>query len=262
MVGAERGRELGHVAERRDERIGEPVGNLQRHAEEHGEDEEQGHFLLLEQCESPQPERLDDAFLLAAAADGAIGQRHGVDGECQPQHGALHELHVSGLESGGVADEHRTDETDGSPHADGRERLDGIEAFAFEDAVSHGIGERDGGHVESDAERIEREERPELHAGTRGMGVIACGPDEDGGEQVAHAQEPLGRNPTVGDDADDGGHEDRDNTLHGVEDADVRREVGADQVRPHRGEVGPPDGVLEEVHDDETEFDAHELLVL
>lgn len=107
VVGAERGGIFGDVAETGDEGIRKAVGNLQRNTQQHREDEEQGHLLLLEEREGAQPEGLDQALALGRAADRTRRKGHGIEPESETQHGALDELHAGSLETGRIADEHR-----------------------------------------------------------------------------------------------------------------------------------------------------------
>ena len=171
-------------------------------------------------------------------------------------------MHAGGLETGRIADEHRADEADSAPDTDRRERLHGIHTGPFEHAVGHGIREGDRRHVEGYAERIEREEDPERDLRTGREGVVARSSHEEGGRQVADAEQPLCRHPAVGHDSDDGGHEERDDALHGIEDSDMRRQIDAHKIGSHRGQVRTPDCILKKVHDHEAEFDSHNLLVL
>ena len=72
---------------------------------------------------------------------------------------------------------------------------------------------------------------------------------------MAIAQEALGGNPAVGHDADDSGHEQGYNPLHGVEKTDFFSKTDFAQISPHRGQIGTPDSELEEVHQDKAELD-------
>jgi len=76
---------------------------------------------------------------------------------------------------------------------------------------------------------------------------------------MADAQQTLCRHPAVGDDADHGRHEQRYDALHGIENADVRRQTDRHQIRTHGGKVGTPHGVLQEVHDSQTQFNSHSM---
>ena len=78
---------------------------------------------------------------------------------------------------------------------------------------------------------------------------------------MADAEQTLSGDPTVGDDTDNGRHEERNDALHGIEDADMRSEADADQIGAHRGQISAPDGILEEIHDDEPELNTHNKLI-
>lgn len=56
------------------------------------------------------------------------------------------------------------------------------------------------------------------------------------------------------------GHEDRDDPLNGVEEADMRPQTGRSQEAGHRGEVRPPDGELEEIHHDKAKLYGHDYV--
>ena len=57
---------LGDAGKARDEGVGIAIGNLQRHTQQHGEDEEDGHLLLLEQGEGTQAEGINHRARLLA----------------------------------------------------------------------------------------------------------------------------------------------------------------------------------------------------
>lgn len=80
---------------------------------------------------------------------------------------------------------------------------------------------------------------------------------------LADAQRLLRGDPAVGDDTHEGRHEERCDTHRSEETADLQpcelkssAEVGA-----QRNEPRTPDRVLQEVHDDKTEFDSHNWLI-
>ena len=149
---------LGHRAEALYIGVPEGVGYLQRGAEQHREDEENGHALLLEERERTQPQRIDPRPGLDIAVDGAAGQRERIDGQQERQHrrnielplGQL-DLHAADMRQ--VDEPHRGDEAYGTPHADRRKMFHGIEPCQVEGIVCHRIRQGDGRHVEHHAQQ-------------------------------------------------------------------------------------------------------------
>ncbi len=277
VVGADGAGEFGGSLEASDEGGGVAVGDLERDAQQHGEDEEEGHLALLEECESLQAEHLGEALLSGVAVGhGTCGQGEGVDCQREAQHGADEELHVGVLEArGGVGAEsqpalggdvgeidepHGGDEAHGAPDADGREVANRVVAVARKDGEGHRVGERDGGHVEGDAQRVEREEGGEGEPFGMGISVVPGCEHERSGQCVAQSQQLLGGNVFVGNHAQDGGHEDGDHALYGVEPCDAVAQSGGTQVVAQAGEVGTPHGELEKIHEGQSNFYIHKSL--
>ena len=120
--------------------------------------------------------------------------------------------------------------------------------------------EGDRGHEESDAQAVQDEQGSELD-GRSGAHAVEAGPGhEEAGEAVAQGKDPLGFHFLVGDDAHQRGHENGDDALHGEEPLDLASETDVAQIASQGGEVGPPDGKLQEQHQNELEgygFDFH-----
>ena len=142
-----------------------------------------------------------------------------------------------------VDEEHRADESDRSEHADRRERLDGVLPGSLKAGVGDGVGQGDCRHVERHADRVEYVEQGEVevrpyHVGSVGQADVAHRV-EAGGEhrrscdQLADGQCLLGRDPSVGDDADEGRHEYGDKALRGEEQPDLRAESGLAEKTAH-----------------------------
>ena len=74
---------------------------------------------------------------------------------------------------------------------------------------------------------------------------------------MAEGKHALRRHVTVGQDAEQRGHEDGDETLHGIEKSDVFAHARRPEVTRHGGEVCAPDCELQEVHDDQAMFQVH-----
>ena len=159
--------------------------------------------------------------------------------------GALHE----------IDEEHRQDEAHGAEHADRREGLDGILAGLLQGVVGHGIGDGDGRHIECDTKRIEGVERAELDGGACAHSIPAGADHRGAGDALAQGENLLRRDPLVGDDAHQGRHENGDKTLGREEQPDLRAEAAACEETAHRGEVSPPRGELQKVHQDQPEAD-------
>ena len=187
------------VAETFDVSVGEGIGDLQRHAQQHGEDEEDGHLALFEEGEGAQPEQIDDRLAASRPVDRAVRQRERVETQYEAQGRREVELGCTQAHLSEIDDPHGTDESDRAPHADGREVGYGIQSCFFEGVVGDRIGQCDGGHIEHYAQQDERVKRIVVGSGG-GEGDESCG------EEMAEAQETLRRNPSVSDDSHDGRH--------------------------------------------------------
>ena len=149
---------LGHRAEILNVAVAEGVGDLQSGAQQHREDEENGHPLLLEEREGPQAQRIDPRLLLRAALDGTPRQRERVGRQYERQQGRnvelpLGELDLHAPDVRQVDEPHRGDETYGTPHADRGKMFHGIEPCQVEGIVCHRIRQGDGRHVEHHAQQ-------------------------------------------------------------------------------------------------------------
>ena len=67
-------------------------------------------------------------------------------------------------------------------------------------------------------------------------------------------QKLLCLNPTVGNDAHQGWHEQGNDPLHGIEITYLVAHSGLEQIGPHRNKVGSPHGKLQETHTYQTRF--------
>ena len=227
-----------------DKGIGVAVGNLQGDAEQHGEYEEDGHAALPEQVERVQAEGGCHRFLLFLRADGAGRQRQRIGSEHDAEGGRYEELVLVGHVAENVHEPHRADESDGAEYAYGREVLHGVEACARQAVECHRVAQCERRHVECHAQRVECEEDAHPDFGV-GLGTIERGgPHEDAGQQVTERKQPLCGNPAVGHDAHKSGHEDGNDTLYGIEPADVLAQPYVAEVASHRREVGAPYGEL------------------
>ena len=252
---------LGHRSEILDITVAEGIGDLERGAQQHREDEEDGHALLLEEREGAQSQRIDPRLLAHAAVDGACGQRERVDGQHERQRrrdiqlpGCKFDLHASDMHQ--IDEPHGGDESHGAPHADGREVLYAVEFRQIKGVVGHGVRQRDGRHVEHHAQQHAAVQR-------RILGLRGRGDEEPAADEVADAQQFLRRNPAVGDDSHDGGHEQRGDAHRGEKAAYLQSgETEPPDIGPQRDEPRTPDRILEEVHDDKPEFNSHNLLIL
>ena len=65
---------------------------------------------------------------------------------------------------------------------------------------------------------------------------------------MAESEESLGLDVTIGDDSHHGRHEDRNNSLTGIEQADLRSKSRLGQIGAHRSQIGSPHGILQEIH--------------
>ena len=79
---------------------------------------------------------------------------------------------------------------------------------------------------------------------------------------MADAHHLLSWNPAVGHDAYQGRHEDAGDALHGVEHSDVGTLSGIGQIAAHRCQISSPHGKLQEVHNDQSEFNVLHILII
>ena len=84
------------------------------------------------------------------------------------------------------------------------------------------------------------------------MAIPGTGQHEGSCHQMAKPQQFLCRNPAVGNNAHQGGHEDRHNALHGKERTDVSPHADIAQVDSHTCQIGTPGGKFQEVHQCQT----------
>ena len=73
-----------------------------------------------------------------------------------------------------------------------------------------------------------------FHAHVTGQG------HENGSQNMADAQHLLGRHPTVGDDADEGGHKQRDDALDGKKLSDVGAHADTAKINAQRAKISSP----------------------
>ena len=212
--------------------VGEGVGNLQAHAQEHRENEEYGHFLLLEETEGLQAEFLDEALFTRYRLYRALRHREGEDGKYHAESGGEPELYVALGEAQQVHGPHGGDEAYGAPHPQRREVLDRVEPDGVEGVVAHRVVERDGRHKEQHG--------AEHH---RIYGCIAgherCADQEGGGQEVAEPEYFLGLHPPVCDYAHKRRHKNGGNALKGVEtaylywgEAELAAQIGTEGNEP------------------------------
>ena len=166
---------------------------------------------------------------------------------------------------GTVDEPHCGDEANGSQHTDGREVLHGVHAIVLQDGEGRGVLQGDGGHVEAYADGIHRDEGALVGQLIAEARLIALPPaTEHGGasHEMTKTQQSLRLDILVGHDAHEGGHEDGDKTLDGVEPGYRRTQAGSAEIIAHACEVGSPDSELQEAHYCQTYFHVHSLLVI
>ena len=253
---------LRHRAEILNVAVAEGVGDLQSGAQQHREDEENGHPLLLEEREGPQAQRIDPRLLLRAALDGTPRQRERVGRQYERQQGRNVERHSVSLICTPPmcvrSTNHMAAMNPTVPHTrmggkcftvSSRARSEGI--------VGHGVRQGDGRHVEHHAQQ---------HAAVqRGVSRLrGRGDEKRAADEMADAQQFLRRNPAVGDNPHHGGHEQRGDSHRREEAADLQsREVeSASQVGAQRDKPRTPDRILKEVHGDKPKFNSHNFLIL
>ena len=245
-----------------DERIGKAVGDLQTHTEEHGEDEENRHVLLLEEREGTKPERIHEALLVCTFVDRTFRQCEGVEEQHDAENARSDELVLIVLESHEIHKPHGADETDGSKHADRWEVLHGVHSRFRESIICHGVGECQRWHVESNAQGIEREDRTKLCVLAVRITIPRSAKHEQASQEMAVTQQALSRNPAVGNDTDDGRHEDGNDALHRVEPTNLGAQSDVAKITTHASEISSPHSKLQEVHHNQANFQRRTVHIL
>ena len=250
-------------AEAGDKRIGKPVRNLQRHTQQHREDEEHRHLAVLEQQKRLQSQCLHQRLASSLrTAHRTFRQRLGIYSQHHAPHRTRKELHIVRLESQQIYQPHGTDETDGAERTYRRKSLDGVQSRLIQRRIGHRIRQSQRRHVECHTHGVEREQRCKFHLRSRSHGIVARSSHKQGCQQMAQPQQPLRRNPAVGNDTQHSRHKQGHNPLHGVKNSDMSTQSHACQVRTHRSKIGPPHSKLQEVHDNQSQFHIHILIDL
>ena len=234
------------------ERIAIGVGQLQRGAEQHGEEQEHGHIALLEQSETGQSQAIDQGAVLRAEFRRAFGQGERIQAQQQRRARGNVELTGRGFQVQQTGRPQRDDEANRAPHPDRRIVAHHILAVVFQRVVGNRNRQRDGRHVADHVQQHHPEHR-------RRVVDQRNRKQHDGAGNLQQAVQLLGVDPFVGNDAGDRGHEQRGDA-HGRKD---RAESGPgpmlvlEPVLADRDQPRAPDIELEEVHHDQSQFDAH-----
>ena len=231
------------------------VRYLERSAQEHAENEEDGELTVFEQAECLEAEGFCEALVFSAVGF-ACGHREGVCTEHKRDNTGRNQLGVAVLHGGSadfeeVGQQHAAYETYGAENADRREVLHRVHPCLAKGIVCYGIGDCDSRHIECDAQAVEHEEGCEFNACTGAHTVNSSSEHEQAGKPVAERQSLLRLNETVGDNAHKCGHENGNYALHGEEPLDLGAETDVAKVTPKRSEIGAPGRILEEIHQDE-----------
>src|SRR5678816_4687995 len=131
-----------------EERTTESIGDLERRAKQHREDEEHGYLLTPEQHKGVESKCRDQAAGSTLFRGWALGHRECV--RTEEERGARTDVQ---LERGSApADKihrpHGGSESDGTPDANRRKCLDDVQTTLPQNFVRHGVVERDGWHVD------------------------------------------------------------------------------------------------------------------
>ena len=247
------------VAEVGQERIREAVGNLQGHPEQHREDEEHRHLPLPEEREGPQSHGIHQRLLFRRAVDGTLGQGQGIESQQDAQYARndiLHRslLHRRATEVNQVHEPHRAYKAHRTPDPDRRKVLDRILAGLLQDSVGHRVGYRDSRHEKSYADGIQTEQSSVLHRIAGRDSVDASSRHRRSRHQMTDTQKSLRRNPFVGDNTHDSGHEDRDNALNGIEHSYLLPETDTGQIPSLAGQISAPDSELQKAQNYQSYF--------
>lgn len=213
----------------------EGIGDLQSGAQEHGKKEENGHAAVFEEFESIESKGGCDR-LLSTISDRAAG-RHGECIETEYDAGASTyiQLHRAERPAGQVDGPHGGNETYCSPYAYRRKDLDDIESSFFEDDIGNGIVEGDGRHVEHVVQQ---------HDIIKGIVGFERGGIEERGraDEMANTEDALGVNPSIRNDAQQTGHEQRSDPHRTVDACHLTtgKMQGNNHISSHRDQPGTP----------------------
>ena len=246
--------EVGTCREATQEGRCKTVGDLQADTQEHTEDEEQCHLFLLEQSKSFQSKCFYQVYLALHFLDLAIGQRECICSQQKAQSTANSKLMGCRLETKQVDAPLHGDKSYRTEYTDRREVLDGIHTGFHQCVEGYRIGQCDRRHVEGYGYGVERKERTELYRITGTQTVNARCTHKQTCHQMTETQGLLGRQPTVGHDTHQCGHEDRYDSLDRVEDTDMCTHTVLGQVTTHTNQVRAPYGELQEVHDNQSKL--------
>ena len=191
-------------SKRGDEWIGKAIGNLQTYTQQHGEDKEDGHALLLEQREGTQSEGIHKTLGLTLGADRTCWQRKGIKEQNAADHTRSNKLILIGLESHQVDKPHHTDETYRTKHTNRRKVFYRIHTRKSQGIVSHRVCQSQRRHIEGHAECV----NPKYHTKITGHSHIGCTKHEECSHEMTEAQQPLCRHPTVGNNTHKSRHKD------------------------------------------------------
>lgn len=248
---------LRNMLETRQERVRKAVGDLQGDAQQHREDEKHGHLGVFEERERLEAQNLHNGFLLRRLAGRAMRKREGIAGQGESYAATDHKLCGRILETEQIDNPHGDDEADGAEHADGREGLHRIHASSLQSVISHSVRQCQRRHIKGHGDGIEAEKRAKLDGIACIQAIEARRDHGNACNAMADSQHFLCRDPFVSHDANERRHENGDNALYGVEDADVSAQAMGKQKGAHTGQIRPPDGKLEEIHDNQSDFQVH-----
>ena len=192
---------------------GEAVGHLEAHTQQEREDEKHAHPRVFKQGESTQSKGVNKRLALHVLVDGAIRQSERINGQ--------NDTLVAILEAREVHNPHGKDEADGTEHTDRGEGLHRVETGLVQGIVGYGVAQGDGRHEEGHADGIIREQLSETDRTTVFVAHVTRQGHENGGKEMADAQQLLCGNPAVSNDAHQGRHEKGNDALDGEEFADV-----------------------------------------
>src|SRR5678809_959927 len=130
------------------ERTTESIGDLERRAKQHREDEKDGHLLTPEQHKGVESKCRDHAAGSMLFRGWALGYRECVRTEEERGARTGVQLERGPAPADKIHHPHGGNETDGTPDANRRKCLDDVEATLCKNVVRHGVVERDGWHVD------------------------------------------------------------------------------------------------------------------
>ena len=157
------------------------------------------------------------------------------------------------MPGGTVHKPHCGNEAHGAKHTDGREIFHRVQTVFFQDGECRRVGKCQSGHIESHTQGVGGDKHCLVGGGTS-LSHHKQSNHSGTCQQMANAQQTLRLNPFICHNAHQCGHENRHDTLNGVEPRDFRAHTCLSKVVAHTCEIRSPNSKLEEIHHNQSKL--------